>query len=93
MIIQPIKTIARGVARFVKFQDGKLWYVVTCADGDGRVGCGNFEVDFEFPIPVEDAGGGEFLPSDKALRFLRWIRKHHQYLSAAPDASREEQST
>lgn len=54
---------------FMRYQDGVLWY--RCDDG------------FEFPVPVEDTGTGIFLPEDKALVFMRWIRKHVQFLKGA----------
>jgi hypothetical protein len=30
---------------------------------------------FEFVVPVSDCGDGEFLASDKAMLFMRYIRK------------------
>lgn len=51
---------------FVRFQDNQLWYQ---ADNG-----------FEFPIPVDDAAGGTFLAEDQASFFMRWIRKHLDYL-------------
>lgn len=59
---------------FVRFKEGNLWY---------RTECG-----FEFPVPVEDTGTATFLPEDKALLFMRYIRKHIAYLEKA----KEEQS-
>jgi len=38
---------------------------------------------FDFPIPVSDAGGGEFGSSEKATTLMRWIRKHIEYLTEA----------
>jgi hypothetical protein len=67
-----IVELARGTARFVKFEDQHLWYSVLWSGGL-----------FEFPIPVTDAGGGQFWPEDKALTFMRWIRKHLEYLHGA----------
>lgn len=36
-----------------------------------------YETDsgFRFPIPVEDMNSGVFLPDDKAILYMRWIRK------------------
>ncbi|MCK9567400.1 hypothetical protein M0R72_00455 [Candidatus Pacearchaeota archaeon] len=48
--------------RFVHYQDKELWYATECG--------------FEFPIPISDCGSGIFLPEDKAIAFMRWIRKH-----------------
>lgn len=47
---------------FVRFQQGELWYKT--------------ESGFEFPIPVSDTGSAAFNPKDKALLFMRWIKKH-----------------
>ncbi len=54
---------------FVRFKEGELWY---------RTECG-----FEFPVPVDDTGTGTFLPEDKAMLFMRYIRKHLAYLDKA----------
>jgi len=54
---------------FVRYRDGDLWYVTD----DG----------FEFPVPVADIGNATFLARDKALLFMRYIRKHLQTLAQA----------
>lgn len=59
---------------FVRFEHGQLWYATQCG--------------FEFPIPSEDLAGARFEAQDKALLFMRWIRKH----AAALEAARAEQS-
>ena len=46
---------------FVKYQKGELWYVTECG--------------FEFPIPISDTGDAAFNPEDKAILFMRWIKK------------------
>ena len=38
------------------------------------------ENGFEFPVPVEDIGNATFLAEDKALLFMRYIRKHSQFI-------------
>jgi hypothetical protein len=38
-----------------------LWYSTECG--------------FKFPVPIEDCGDGTFLPKDKAMMFMRYIRK------------------
>lgn len=52
--------------RFVYLLNGNLWY---------RTNSG-----FEFPVPVEDTAGAKFLPEDRAMVFMRWIRKHIERL-------------
>ena len=59
-------------ARFTRYQDGELWYAIDHDKGT-----------FEFPISIIDAGGGAFLPEDKASTFMRWARKHLEYLQKA----------
>lgn len=34
--------------------------------------------DFEFPVPFSDLRGGRFKAKDKAIYFMRWIRKEYQ---------------
>lgn len=47
---------------FVRYQKGELWYVT--------------ESGFEFPVPTSDTGDAAFNSEDKALLFMRWIKKH-----------------
>lgn len=49
---------------FVKYRKGELHYVTT----DG----------FNFVVPVEDCGDGTFYAQDKAMLFMRYIRKQLQ---------------
>ena len=69
--------LVRSEAEFQRYQDGSLWYRVPWDDDFG------VRSHFDFPIPVTDVGGGEFLPRDKALTFMRWIRGHLEYLHGA----------
>lgn len=55
--------------RFQYYKQNQLWYVT--------------ETGFEFPVPIEDAGDASFLAEDKAMLFMRYIRKHIAYLSEA----------
>ena len=43
------------------YRKGKLYYITS----DG----------FRFTVDVEDCGDAEFLPEDKAMMFMRYIRK------------------
>jgi hypothetical protein len=47
--------------KFVCYRDGELTY--------------RTEDGFEFPVPISDTGTGTFLAEDKAILFMRWIRK------------------
>jgi hypothetical protein len=47
--------------RFQYYRDHELWYAT--------------EGGFEFPVPIDDTGTGIFKAEDRAIRFMRWIRK------------------
>ena len=51
---------------FKFYRDGQLWYDTECG--------------FEFPVPTSDAGTATFLAQDRAILFMRYIRKHIEYL-------------
>lgn len=57
------------IVTFVRFQHDELWYVTECG--------------FEFPVPLNDTNGAAFYNTDKAMLFMRWIRKHQVEISAA----------
>lgn len=71
-----IKDMVSGgkLVRFAFYRSGDLWY---------RTDCG-----FEFPVPISDAGDAVFLAEDRAILFMRYIRKH----IAAIEAARNEQA-
>ena len=58
---------------FSFYREGELWYKTD----DG----------FEFPVPISDIGNATFLAEDKAILFMRYIRKHLEMIEKA----REEQ--
>lgn len=47
---------------FEYYKSGELWYKTECG--------------FIFPVPIEDTGDGKFLNQDKAMFFMRYIRKY-----------------
>lgn len=55
--------------KFVRYQNKELWYQTECG--------------FEFPVPIEDTGNAIFIAQDKALLFMRWIRKHLNEIQSA----------
>ena len=59
---------------FVCFKDSELWYVTDCG--------------FNFPVPLDDAKGATFNASDRAMFFMRWIRKHREMLDAERQKSK-----
>jgi hypothetical protein len=52
--------------KFVKYKNSELIYSTECG--------------FEFPVPLSDTGEASFLAEDKAITFMRWIRKHAAYI-------------
>lgn len=54
--------------RFVRYRHKELWYVT--------------ETGFEFPVPIEDTEDATFLGEDKAIFFMRYIRKHLNNIEA-----------
>lgn len=57
------------LVHFSYYQNKELWYVTDCG--------------FEFPVPIDDAGEAAFVSQDKAMLFMRWIRKHLAHIEAA----------
>jgi hypothetical protein len=57
--------------RFRFYRDGQLWYATECG--------------FEFPVPISDAGTATFLAEDKAILFMRYIRRHLEFLKKSMD--------
>lgn len=55
--------------KFAHFKNNELWY--TTEDG------------FLFPVPTYDIGDATFLAEDKAILFMRYIRKQIEILSEA----------
>jgi hypothetical protein len=65
-----IKQMVAGgrMVAFSHYRQKELWYVT--------------ETGFEFPVPIEDTGDGTFLATDKAMLFMRYIRKHLESIEA-----------
>jgi len=57
--------------RFRFYRDGQLWYATECG--------------FEFPVPISDAGTATFFAEDKAILFMRYIRRHLEFLKKSMD--------
>ena len=47
---------------FTHYFDGSLWYITDCG--------------FNFPVTISDIGTATFNAEDKAILFMRYIRKH-----------------
>lgn len=63
LVTMDIKDLVKDTAvKFLYYRNKELWYEVV-----GK--------NFIFPVPVEDTGEATFLPEDKGLIFMRYIRK------------------
>jgi len=71
-----IKDMVKGskVVNFVRYYDGDLWY---------RTECG-----FDFPVPILDIGNATFEAQDKAMLFMRYIRKHIKTVEESKNETR-----
>jgi hypothetical protein len=61
-----LKERVQGKVRFAYYRDGALWY-----EAEDR---------FLFPVPVSDIGTATFFAEDKAILFMRYIRKFMEEL-------------
>jgi len=68
--IPEIKELVRDnkMARLEFYRAGELWYVTD----DG----------FKFPVPISDAGNGQFWAVEKAITLMRYIRLYLEKLKA-----------
>ena len=55
--------------KFSFYRDHELWYIT--------------EDGFEFPVPLYDVGNATFMAEDRAILFMRYIRKHIEFLDVA----------
>ncbi len=62
--------------RFCFYRDGNLWYETECG--------------FRFPVPVAEAGTATFAAEDRAILFMRYIRKQMEHVE---DARRAREAT
>lgn len=64
-----IKEIVKdNIVNFDRYRKGVLYYNVIIVQHD-------LTETFEFPVPTEDCGDATFPASDKAILFMRYIRK------------------
>jgi hypothetical protein len=67
--------------RFLYYRKGELWYEfvalreVDSYDGESIMGD---TAIFQFPVPISDCGDGQFNAEDKAIYFMRYIRKYKE---------------
>lgn len=63
--IKKAVTMDRTVT-FSYYRDGSLWYMTHFGD--------------LFGVPIEDIGNATFLAEDKAILFMRYMRRHNDQL-------------
>jgi hypothetical protein len=68
-----LKEHVSGQVHFRYYRDGSLWY--------------ENETGLIFPVPIEDIGTATFLRDDKALLFMRYIRKFLKVLETEREAA------
>jgi hypothetical protein len=52
------------IVTFERYRAGVFYYKTECG--------------FEFPVPATDIGDATLAATDKAMLFMRWIRKHRE---------------
>ena len=66
--------------QFIMYRKGELHYEVYDSENVLLLQL------FRFVVPIDDCGDGEFLVDDKAMLFMRYIRKQLDANKAAQDA-------
>jgi len=64
--------------RFRSYREGERWYETECG--------------FVFPVPIDDVGSAVMQGEDKAILFMRYIRKHVALIEGAKFAQEAEQA-
>jgi hypothetical protein len=65
--IMDIKEIVRdNTVQFVRYRQGYAYYTVRVPSKGS---------DYSFPVPISDIGDATLLATDKAMVFMRYIRK------------------
>lgn len=62
-----LKDHVSGAVNFSHYFDGNLWYETSTTN-------------FLFPVPISDIGNAKFLATDRAMLFMRYIRKHMELI-------------
>ena len=57
-----LKDNIKGNCHFVYYRDNALWY--------------RTEANVVFPVPISDIDQGTFLPTERAMMFMRWIKPY-----------------
>lgn len=70
-----IKECIKGQVTFEYYRKNELWY--KCENG------------FMFPVPIEDIGDATFMAKDKAMLFMRYIRKQLALIETVEDINKK----
>lgn len=82
-ITAKVKKLVTGTrVRFRYYRQGSLWYEVLCQAPDTFEPFLSVDPPFLFPVPISDTADATFTADDKALIFMRYIRKHVEELEA-----------
>lgn len=65
--------ISGNTVQFNHYRAGNLWYEINWVTWENYQ---RIENTFNFPVPIEDTAGAVFQSTDKAMLFMRFIRKH-----------------
>lgn len=63
--------IQNNYVKFRRYRKGFLYYGVVIMNNVSVEDAGLYE----FPVPIDDCGDADFMASDKAIMFMRYIRK------------------
>ena len=71
-----IKEIVKdNTVEFVRYRKGNLYYRVIILLNYEEYPYITYGETYEFPVPIEDCGDADFHSHDKAILFMRYIRK------------------
>ncbi len=74
----PIKDLVKNnKVKFSRYRKGFLYYTIAHRLDDSGFDFTNEDI-YEFPVPIEDCGDATFPDSEKAIMFMRYIRKAQQ---------------
>jgi len=71
-----IKEMIKGkTVQFLFYKENELWYITECG--------------FKFPVPISDTGTASMKSTDKAILYMRWIRKQLDVVAEINKAYKE----
>ena len=71
-----LKTLLKdNRVHFSRYHKGHLYYRIHDFHPDPKPESGALYMTYEFPVPTEDIGDATFNETEKALLFMRYIRK------------------